>query len=943
MSLYYRKMMKRPSSLGLSQSSKSSRRDNNKGSNNSRDDNSSTRNNSQQGNVRFADTNQHHQQQNNHYQQQQNNQYNNNKNDNQQNQFSHQNIFGSDYNEHLSQEDDVPIEGSINANEDDMNYFSQVTLSQLSDGPSVRSMKSSRTGGGRGNNNSMNQRGVSQFGGKSRGGGTDYQQQRERGNNNKKQSRGVSGIGAGNKNNNNRSMQQHNQGGRILSSQRNGTNNNGKGGLNPSSSHRNQHQQQPQLSQSRGGGNNKQNRGYPRSSQKYQNNGAEEEEDDNGSLKSQILLSQSQRATSINNNVGRPGSNNSRPGSNNSNGNGIGRKQQQQQHFSQSRMKNSTSNRPNSSSSRGGGGRYDDDDESTLQSQPLLSPSQKPQGMGSGVAQQQRDRAAGGGNGRQQHQQTHHQQPPSQFRTPCRLTNLPNRRNQPSTNTTNNKNTMPSRRRPTINNTAVRTASKISGTLASLPTPSKAFRSMTNLAVKTTVGLAGLAGTPFRNKGRSRLMGSTLGSTLAASSTSRPSVLGSSSSMFASSALGSRRLQSTMPPASSSSRRMGLSQTSNRVHQQQQQQQQQQHQFEKPPARREEEQHQTTNSLLRLANNAVASHPATLNSSKQSSSSPASNNEPVVEPIAEKEQELAVEKPVDKRPDDAVLEEATKATHQQDEASRMSSKSKDESLMLALVTKDAHKQPQEDDDNLSKSSGKTLDLTAMARAEEINAATRKTEEIIAVTRELKYQNNLYEKKKQDYLEMSERMKEECKEEYAKLEAMRSSTEIRFGGLQKSMDIFSTKIASSSHDHEHTLRTLVIKSMNDLRQESNRSMDSITNHVRDMKAQLPLDIKTLVEMEVKQRLLEMMPEIMATAKSDFQQWAEGMKSSNDSVAKDDTSSLTGSLGKENTEPDLPSNKSGDLASSSNPTNSRNNSPRRENREARNNTPLPRGIC
>jgi len=908
-------MMARPSSLGLSQSSKNSRRD--KGGNNNRDGNSTRndtkKNNSQQGNVRFADNNQH---------QQQNNQHNNinNNQQQQQNQFSHQNIFGNQgliNNDNLSQDYDVPIEGSINANEDDMNYFSQVTLSQLSDGPSVRSMKSRGTGGGgRGN------RGVSQFGvGKSRGGCTDYQQRERAGNNSKKQSRGVSGIGiGGNKGNSNiRSMQQQNQGGRILSSQRNnGTNNNGKGGLNPSSSHRNQHQQQQQLSQSRGG--NKQNRGYPRSSQKYQNsNGEEEEDDDNGSLKSQILLSQSQqRPTSTNNNLGRPGSNSSRPGSNNSNGSGIGRKQQHQSSsLSQSRMKNNTSNRPNSSSSRGGG-RYNDDDESTLQSQPLLSPSQKPQGMRSGAQQQQRGHVGGGGNGRQ-HQQHRQQQPPSQFRTPCRLTNLPNRRNQPSATTNNNNNTMSSRRRPTINNTAVRTASKISGTLASLPTPSKAFRSMTNLAVKTTVGLAGLAGTPFRNKGRSRLMGSTLGNTLAASSTSRPSVLGSTSSMFASSALGSRRLQSTIPPASS--RRMGLSQTSNRVHQQQQQQQYQQQQ-----------QHA----------NAATSHPATKNSKQ--SSKPASNNEPVVEPKEkEKEQESAVDKSADKHAEDAIMEESTKPTHQQDESSKMSSKSKDESLMLALVTKDAHKQPQEDDDNLSKSSDKTLDLTAIARAEEINAAACKTEEIIAATRELKYQNELYEKKKQDYLEMSERMKEECKEQYAKVEALRSSTEIRFGGLQKSMDIFSTKIASSSHDHEHTLRTLVIKSMNDLRQESNRSMDSITNHVRDMKAQLPLDIKALVDMEVKQRLLEMMPGIMATAKSDFQQWAEEMKSSNGTVAKDDTSSLTGSLGKENAEPELPPSSNGDLASSSsNPTSSsRNNSPRRENREARNNTPLPRG--
>ena len=56
-------------------------------------------------------------------------------------------------------------------------------------------------------------------------------------------------------------------------------------------------------------------------------------------------------------------------------------------------------------------------------------------------------------------------------------------------------------RRSSVGGTAIRTVGAISGTLASLSTPSRAFRSMTSLAIKTTASLAGL--TPFR-KGRVR-------------------------------------------------------------------------------------------------------------------------------------------------------------------------------------------------------------------------------------------------------------------------------------------------------------------------------------------------------------------------------------------------------------------------------------------------------
>jgi hypothetical protein len=154
--------------------------------------------------------------------------------------------------------------------------------------------------------------------------------------------------------------------------------------------------------------------------------------------------------------------------------------------------------------------------------------------------------------------------------------------------------------------------------------------------------------------------------------------------------------------------------------------------------------------------------------------------------------------------------------------------------------------------------------------------TDKTDEVLIATRELKYQLEQLEKSKQEFHDMNKRARREIQEEYAKLEALQQLMEIKHGTLQTSMDTYSTNMASSAHDHEMTIRTLVNTSMNELRQESCRAVDAIVLQVHEQaKVQLPSVIRSLIETETRQHLLQTIVGMVDTAKSDFQQWICGV--------------------------------------------------------------------
>eukprot|EP00571_Detonula_confervacea_P013191 CAMPEP_0172297870 /NCGR_PEP_ID=MMETSP1058-20130122/738_1 /TAXON_ID=83371 /ORGANISM="Detonula confervacea, Strain CCMP 353" /LENGTH=1485 /DNA_ID=CAMNT_0013007073 /DNA_START=73 /DNA_END=4530 /DNA_ORIENTATION=- len=888
--------------------------------------------------------------------------------------------------EEIFQESNVPIEGSIHAyhheddDDDGMHNFSQVTLSQLSDGPSVRSMRSHRS----------SQRSLGGAAARGGGGGGNAalgMEQRSVGKNKQSVSRGggiASGgcVGStsriageqerygGNRGGNNGS-------GRPTSLRGPRENHNGGGGVSGLKPPR--QQQQQQTFQSRHGIGSSGGQEYRPSSRHQEQQRAmtttmhhHEDNDDNTSLKSsQPLLSQYNNRPSSSNN--RPNSS-SRPTSNGSNRpSSSGRQQQQQKQISSFSQSRTTSSRPSSrgrdQDSRMMMHEHHDDDNSTIKSQPLLSPlptsalpPMPPRRLDSSLKRQSMVGASGANaaimsqrdqqlvqRGRQESaksNQEQHQLP--QFRTPSRLSNLPSlrdqttqgtrsysNRNQPSTTLAPKTSIHPPLSSSRRSSVGVRTASAISGTLASLPTPSRAFRSMTSLAVKTTASLAaGLTLTPFR-KGRVRstmLTGSSTlaGSMLGSSSATPRSTLGSS--MLASSTLARSTLGSSLTTANQVQRvlpvgKMDCSHTPNAMQDtstsarmltaapavehptdqvmnsfstmtgsRQLASSTDARELLVPPM--EEDQ---SNSLPRLGDSAAAAAAAAV--THDQSSIPSSN--PVEEPmvIANMMEQCG-------RPDTAVGAK----NHHDDSAMELSKPHNDDAHESAMskrtnfdegpqkeessMMKSNHQLPreenqtalsttamstssvkftiydhQDEDDDMSKTSGSTLDMHG------------KAEELIVATRELKHQHTLLEKAKQDFSDMNERARQEWKEEYTKLESLQSSMQIKFGTLQNSMNVFSTKIASSAHDHELTIRTLVNNSLNEVRQESSRAMESISNHHQEaqreqmMKVQqLPLEVRALVETEARKYMLEMMDGMVATAKSDFQEWADGAMSS-----------------------------------------------------------------
>ncbi|KAL3769879.1 hypothetical protein ACHAWU_007085 [Discostella pseudostelligera] len=155
--------------------------------------------------------------------------------------------------------------------------------------------------------------------------------------------------------------------------------------------------------------------------------------------------------------------------------------------------------------------------------------------------------------------------------------------------------------------------------------------------------------------------------------------------------------------------------------------------------------------------------------------------------------------------------------------------------------------------------------------------TEKTDEVLTATRELKCQLEQLEKSKQEFHDMNERARREIREEYVKLEALQQSIEVKYGTMQTMMDTFSTKMASSAHDHDLNIRTLVNTSMNELRQERRQVVDAISMQVHEqVKVQLPSVIRSLIETETRQHLLQTIVGMVDSAKSDFQQWISGVK-------------------------------------------------------------------
>lgn len=162
----------------------------------------------------------------------------------------------------------------------------------------------------------------------------------------------------------------------------------------------------------------------------------------------------------------------------------------------------------------------------------------------------------------------------------------------------------------------------------------------------------------------------------------------------------------------------------------------------------------------------------------------------------------------------------------------------------------------------------------------------KTDEIIAATCKLNYKHEQLEQSKQEWIDISDRARKEMKDERQSLEALQKSIDAKLGMMQSSIDAFSYKSASVTHDHELTIRTLVNKSMNDLRQESSRATDAIANQVQErMKSQLPSYVCALIDVEARKYMVEVIDGIVDAAKSDFQVWMDDVRDSSIAAEKE----------------------------------------------------------
>lgn len=737
--------------------------------------------------------------------------------------FSREAIFGGMEEESDDDDDDedVPIDGSIHAEQHESNEYSQVTLSQaLSDGPtsSVRSFRSlsqpasataglqARSGGG-----------GRHFGGMPRGGGA---------------------------------------------SSRGGGNAHGR--------------QQQQFSQSRhAGGRGRQER--------HAMMRRDDDEDDVSLRSSQPLLSQFSRPSS--GNAGRPSSSGSRPNSSHSSSSGRpssrGARQQQKQQLlaslSQPRSSRPTSRGRQLQDPRVRGPRQDDG--STARSQSLLSrlPSvPAPCRLESTLKRHSDARATsqrGHRGGRTLRDPSRSQQRSSQLAASSQLLRTPSRLLSVLTPP------CAGRRSSVAGGTAaaraVRTVGAISGTLAALPyTPSRALRSVTSLAAKTTASLAGRL-TPFRNRARPS-------SRLLESSSTRERAGG-----------GDRGAAAPAPTEQANAPR-GVLPDAERSHFARKDGNQgnggasggargsvtpkEDGRMGPPLPRRGGSSNSPPSTPMVSKKTAAEQRPVTGGDSRSGSR----DEDAVMKPPelrgdgnggAGAEAEATKFSSFDQDPQEEHLpstrgksDEDLSSQENQAAAAGMPTLKQEVKSNTNVGNKRHRDDGDEGDDAGSKTTTSTLDVHG--RAEEI---------ILAVQRhrgELEKQQEDLNESKRDFQDTRDLAKRELKEEHARLEALRRTTAAEFAALRKSMDDFSERMASTSREHESSMRALAGRLTDEVRRECGRATESISERAREAAGQLPSEVRAVVEADARKLAEEVVGGMVAEVKIDFRAWVDG---------------------------------------------------------------------
>ena len=180
---------------------------------------------------------------------------------------------------------------------------------------------------------------------------------------------------------------------------------------------------------------------------------------------------------------------------------------------------------------------------------------------------------------------------------------------------------------------------------------------------------------------------------------------------------------------------------------------------------------------------------------------------------------------------------------------------------------------EEEDDDASKVTQKTYDpadekdgvASLAAREEEgavVNDENKKVDDFLS-----KVQTAMDDKMKQFDEKLNEKFtekKQELEEIFERTTKTFMESVSKIEGIQEAMDAFPTKVASSTQEHEVQIRQLVGQSKEEIVKESLRVVESISANAR-----------AVADDEAKKSISEVVGNVIATAKSDFQVWTDGV--------------------------------------------------------------------
>jgi hypothetical protein len=174
-------------------------------------------------------------------------------------------------------------------------------------------------------------------------------------------------------------------------------------------------------------------------------------------------------------------------------------------------------------------------------------------------------------------------------------------------------------------------------------------------------------------------------------------------------------------------------------------------------------------------------------------------------------------------------------------------------------------QQQQDDDDASKVTQKTYDHSIAAREEEAAKEKVKMDDFLTKVQTVmddkmkQFDDGLnakFAEKKQELEEFFDRTTKTFKESMTKME-----------GIQEAMDSFPAKIAVSTEEHERHINQLMRQSKDDMEKERLRVVESVSSNAR-----------AVAEEEARKTIGEVVSGVIAAAKSELEQWTDGVLAS-----------------------------------------------------------------